>query len=65
MGNCVECCREDQGDEACHVYSVQDVIYGADEGCFCAVVGSEALLCGVAELVVAEVVGEASVDEFL
>ena len=45
----------------CHA----NVIRGGNDGGFHAVVGSETRLSGVEELVVVELFGEASVDDFL
>ena len=59
MGEHVECSEEVQEDEGHHVSSVQDpadVVRGGNEGGCSAVVGSEAKLCDVEELVGAEMV---------
>ena len=68
VGSRIEYCREVQRDEGSFVSTVPDhadVVCSGDEGCFHAVVGSETRLSDVEELVVAEMVGEVSVDEFL
>ena len=49
--------QEDEGSSVSFVQDQTDVVCRSDEGCFCAVVGSEAILCDIEELVVLEMVG--------